>query len=69
MKEFRIGNWSKKETLADTEHKFVNKRINPGFKACPVPCGNLLCLPAIRFMEFVLSIVRPIPFRMGESKA
>jgi len=69
MKEFRIGNWNKKETLADTEHKFVNKRINPGLKVCPVTCGNLLCPSAIRFMEFVLSAVRPSSFRMGESKA
>jgi len=28
VKEFKVGDWDKRETLADTGHSFVNKRIN-----------------------------------------
>jgi putative transposase len=28
VKEFRVGDWNKQETLADAEYKFVNRRIN-----------------------------------------
>ena len=28
VKEFKIGNWDKQETLADTKHTFINRKIN-----------------------------------------
>ncbi len=44
VKEFKVGDWVKQDTLADTDYAFVNRRIN-----CAVQNNN----PVMRLIEYL----------------